>query len=83
MQALYGLKSSGAAWRAHFAADVRDMGFESSLADPDHVWMRAALKSNGFEYYEYIKYLERIMQVNLLWERSQDLTRYPTSAPSQ
>ncbi len=29
------------------------------------------------------KNLERIIQVNLLWERLQDLTRYPTSAPSQ
>jgi hypothetical protein len=30
-----------------------------------------------------IKNLEQIIQVNLLWERLQDLTRYPTSAPSQ
>ena len=30
-----------------------------------------------------IKNLERIIQVNLLWERLQDLTRYPTLAPSQ
>ena len=29
------------------------------------------------------KNLERIIQVNLLWERLQDLTRYPTLAPSQ
>ena len=52
-RALYGLKSSGAAWRAHFTNDLRDMGFQSSLADPD-VWIRAATKANGFEYYEYI-----------------------------
>jgi hypothetical protein len=53
IRALYGLKSSGAAWRSHFANDLRDMGFQLSLADPD-VWLRAATKSNGFEYYEYI-----------------------------
>ena len=29
------------------------MGFTSSLADPD-VWMRPAVKNNGFAYYEYI-----------------------------
>jgi hypothetical protein len=27
--------------------------------------------------------LQQIIQVNLLWERLQDLTRYPTSAPSK
>jgi hypothetical protein len=30
-----------------------------------------------------IKNLEQIIQVYLLWERLQDLSRYPTSAPSQ
>jgi hypothetical protein len=53
IRALFGLKSSGAAWRSHFANDLFDMGFQSSLADPD-VWLRAATKSNGFEYFEYI-----------------------------
>jgi hypothetical protein len=37
-RALYGLKSSGAAWRSTFAGTLQDMGFTSSLADPD-VWM--------------------------------------------
>ena len=52
VRALYGLKMSGAAWRAHFAADLRDMGFSSTLADPD-VWYRPATKADGTEYYEY------------------------------
>lgn len=52
VRALYGLKSSGAAWRAHFAESLRQLGFTSSLADPD-VWMRPATKSNGFKYWEY------------------------------
>ena len=34
-RALYGLKSSGAAWRSHLAQTLRDMNFKSSYADPD------------------------------------------------
>ena len=41
-RALYGLKSSVAAWRADLAATLRDMNFISSQADPD-VWIRAAV----------------------------------------
>jgi Reverse transcriptase (RNA-dependent DNA polymerase) len=52
-RALYGLKSSGAAYRAHFAAALTEIGFTSCKADPD-VWMQLAQKSNGFKYYEYI-----------------------------
>ncbi len=37
VRALYGLKSSGAAWRSHLANTLHSMGFTSSLADPD-VW---------------------------------------------
>ncbi len=40
-RALYGLKSSGAAWRADLASSLRDMRFISSQADPD-VWIRSA-----------------------------------------
>ena len=53
VRALYGLKSSGAMWRSHFAANLRDMGFTSSLGDPD-IWFRAAEKPDKSEYYEYI-----------------------------
>ncbi|MGH7974090.1 MAG: reverse transcriptase domain-containing protein, partial [bacterium] len=53
VRALYGLKSAGASWRAHLAHTLRDMGFKSSYGDPD-VWLRAAVKENGTEYYEYI-----------------------------
>ena len=52
-QALYGLKSSGAAFRAFLAEKLDDIGFKSSVADPD-VWMRPAAKPNGERYYEYI-----------------------------
>jgi hypothetical protein len=47
------LKSSGAAWRAQFAGTLSDLGFTSSLADPD-IWMQPTTKANGFKYYEYI-----------------------------
>ena len=53
VQALYGLKSSGAAWRAHLANTLFTLGFRSSLADAD-VYYRPAPKTTGFKYYEYI-----------------------------
>ena len=52
-RALYGLKSSGAAYRSFFAQSLRDMGFKSCLSDAD-VWRRAAVKEDNTKYYEYI-----------------------------
>ncbi len=52
-RALYGLKSSGAAWRAMFATTLTDLGYQSSKADPD-LWMRPRVKPNGDEYYAYV-----------------------------
>jgi hypothetical protein len=52
-KALYGLKSSGAAFRSLLAETLDDMGFRSSHADPD-VWLRPAVKADGEKYYEYI-----------------------------
>ena len=53
VQALYGLKSSGAAWHAKFAESLWDMGFVPSKADPD-VWMKPEVKETGEPYYAYI-----------------------------
>jgi hypothetical protein len=53
VRALYGLKSAGASWRSTLAQALRDLDFESTTADPD-VWIRAAVKANGFEYYEML-----------------------------
>jgi hypothetical protein len=39
VRALYGLKSSGAAFRNHLASCMRQLGYSPCLADPD-VWMR-------------------------------------------
>jgi hypothetical protein len=64
VRALYGSKSSDAAWRAYLANTLHSMGFTSSLADPD-VWLRAAVKPNNFEYYEYIiAYMNDILAVS-------------------
>lgn len=65
IRALYGLKSASAAFRAHMAKKLDDLGFRSSVADPD-VWMRAATKPDGEEYYEYtMMYVDDILVVSL------------------
>ena len=46
VRALYGLKSSGAAWRKHFAQTSRDLGYVSSKDDPD-VWIKSETKPDG------------------------------------
>jgi len=53
VRALYGLKSSGARWRDHFASILKELGFTNSRADPD-VWMHKAVKPDGFRYWEYV-----------------------------
>ena len=52
-KALYGLKSSGAAWRRHLANSIAEMGFKSSRGDPD-LYYRPANKPDGTKYYKYI-----------------------------
>ena len=64
-KALYGLKSSGAAFRAHLAETLHDIGFKPTKADPD-VWIHPAVKLDGSEYYEYIMcYVDDILSVSL------------------
>ena len=53
VRALYGLRSSGAAFRAFLAETLDNIGYRPSYADPD-VWMRPAVKANGFQYWEYV-----------------------------
>ena len=54
VRALYGLKTSGAAWRACLAKVLReDFGFTMCRADND-LWYRAATKPDGERYYEYV-----------------------------
>jgi hypothetical protein len=64
VRALYGLKSAGASWRAALAEVLRDLGYESTKADPD-VWIRAARREDGFEYYEMLfVYVDDILSVS-------------------
>jgi hypothetical protein len=46
VRALYGLKSASASFRAHMAKKLDELGFKSSVADPD-VWMRPATRDDG------------------------------------
>ena len=52
-RALYGLRSSGKAWRDHMAATLRDFDYMSCKADPD-VWMKPKTKAGGFKYWSYV-----------------------------
>jgi hypothetical protein len=64
VRAMYGLKSSGAAWHAQLSSTLHDMNFTPSLADPD-VWLHPSSKPNGEEYYEYILvYVDDILIVS-------------------
>ena len=53
MKALYGLKSSGAAFWANLAETLHEIGFCPTRPDP-YVWRRPAKKADGEEYYKYI-----------------------------
>ena len=53
VRALYGLKSSGAAFRALLAKTLHEIGYQPTKADPD-VWIRKAVKPKRFEYYELV-----------------------------
>jgi hypothetical protein len=65
IRALYGLKSSGAAFHAHLAESLSSIGFKPcNKADPD-VWMRAETKANGDEYYSYLLvYVDDILVIS-------------------
>ena len=63
-KALYGLKSSGVAFRAHLVETLHEIGFKPKKADPD-VWIHPAVKSDRTEYYEYIMcYVNDILSVS-------------------
>jgi hypothetical protein len=63
-RALYGLRSSGASWRSMLAETIRNLGFESTRADPD-VWRRPATRSDGTKYYELLLvYVDDILAIS-------------------
>ncbi|KAL7474898.1 hypothetical protein ACHAW6_000843, partial [Cyclotella cf. meneghiniana] len=53
VQALFGLKSSGAAFRTHLARCLREMGYCSCLTDPD-LLLKEQTDWKGICYYAYI-----------------------------
>ena len=46
---LYGLKTSGNRWHAHFANTLHSMGFTPTRYDPD-VWLRRRDDGTGYDY---------------------------------
>jgi hypothetical protein len=52
-KALYGLKTSGAAFRAHLAETLYELNYAPTRVDPD-MWIRPGIKPDGFEYYEMV-----------------------------
>ena len=53
-RALYGMKSSGNAWRLHFANILeKDLQFKQCVADND-VWYREGKHPDGSKFYHYI-----------------------------
>ena len=78
VQALYGLKSSGARWKDHMAGTLREASYESCKADPD-VWMKPKIKPNNEKYWEYVLiYVDDILvmshQPRWLWTISSKYT---------
>ena len=55
-RSLYGLKSSGAAWRADLAATLRNLKFTSLQADPD-----VLIRSSGMYYDMVLVYVDDIL----------------------
>ena len=63
-RALYGLKSSGAAWRAKLAETLQTLGYTSTESDPD-VWLKRSCKPNGMEYYSYmLVYVDDVLHIS-------------------
>jgi Reverse transcriptase (RNA-dependent DNA polymerase) len=52
IRALFGLKSSGAAWHNYFDQSLSYIGFTTCYSDMD-IWRHSATKNDGSEYYEY------------------------------
>jgi hypothetical protein len=65
VRALCGLTSAGAAFCAHLASFMRQMGYTSCKADPD-VWYKAETRpADNFRYYAYILcYVDDILSIH-------------------
>ena len=64
VRALYGLKSSDAAFHKHLAACMTALSYVPCLADPD-LWMKPACEANGDNYYSHILcYIDDILIIH-------------------
>ena len=64
VRSLYGLKISGAAFRAFLEEQLDNMGFKSNISDPD-VCMRESRNSDGEDYYYYILvYVDNLLAIS-------------------
>ena len=64
VRALYGLKSSSAAWRNEFAGKLKEMGFVPTKGDND-VYLRPMVKGTGERYYELVLvYVDDILVIS-------------------
>ena len=64
VRALYGLKTSGAAFRSFLADHLYDIGFRPTRADPD-VWLKPGIKADGSTYWEMILcYVDDCLAIN-------------------
>ena len=64
VRALYGLKSSGAAFHQHLGDCMRGLGYTSCLADPD-LWLKAETRPDKSTYYSYILcYVDDILVIH-------------------
>jgi hypothetical protein len=72
-KALYGLKSSGFSWKKMLTQNLNDMGYKTSIADPD-VFIRQAAKPDGTEYYEFLlTYVDDCLCVSARPEDTMDI----------
>ena len=63
VRALYGLKSSGAAWRATLAQSMEGLGYKPTQADPD-VWTKRSLKDDDTPYYKMMLiYVDDVLHI--------------------
>jgi hypothetical protein len=65
VRALYELKSAGAAFRAHLASFMHQVGYTSCKADPD-LWLKAVTRpEDNVHYYPYILcYVDNILCIH-------------------
>jgi hypothetical protein len=64
VRAVYSLKSAGASWRAMLAQALHDIGFVSTIADPN-VWIQPAAHKEGHGDYEMLLvYVDDVLAIS-------------------